>query len=393
MIVLLLAAFSFIHVSELKAVDITESILEDHKKKIPIVELPKAVSACKKAMITGIAGQDAAYLAQYLLNLGYTVIGTHRRTSTDKSQYFWRLEKLGITGNPNLILKTCDITDSFACLNIVKENPDLCEIYNLAAQSFVHESFYSPYSTLQINGVGVLNLLEAIRAINKNIRFYQASTSELFGKVREVPQTELTPFYPRSPYAESKLYAHWLTINYRESYNLFACCGILFNHESPLRGEDFVTRKIANAVNQIKNGDLDCVELGNLNAKRDWGFAGDYVKAMHLMLQQQSAQEYVIATGKTYSVRYIVEKAFDHVGIAIRWEGEGEREIGINTANSQIVVKVNPNLFRPAEVDLLVGNPFKAKSELGWESEVSAEQLINMMIDSRIAEKENTTHK
>ncbi len=339
----------------------------------------------KKALITGIAGQDAAYLAKHLLDLGYTVIGTHRRTSTDASYYFWRLKELGCYEHPRLSIEVMDITDSISCLNVIRKHSNLNEIYNLAAQSFVKESFNSPTATLDVDGAGPCNLLNAIFQTNKAIRFYQASTSELFGAVKAIPQTELTPFNPRSPYSAAKQYAHSMTVNYRESYGLFACCGILFNHESPLRGEEFVSRKIAQAVVKIKEGTQECLELGNIDAKRDWGFAGDYVKAMHLMLQQDVADEYVIATGTTNTVRYFVEKAFERVGIFIDWEGSAENERALNRDTRAVVVKINPKFYRPAEVDLLIGDSTKAKNALGWEPEVSVEQLINMMVDAEIS--------
>ncbi len=355
------------------------------QKLILVESIPVSISLPpKKAMITGIAGQDGAYLAQHLLNLGYIVIGTYRRTSMDLSRYFWRLDKMGISHHPNIIFKTCDVSDSSSCFNIFQEHPDVCEVYNLAAQSFVKESFTTQTSTLDVDGKGPLNLLEAIRQKNKAIRFYQASTSELFGKVQEIPQSETTPFYPRSPYATAKQYGHWMTVLYRESYDMYACCGILFNHESPIRGEEFVSRKVAKAVAQIKKGIQECVELGNIDAKRDWGFSGDYVKAMHLMLQQSTPEEYVIATGKTYTVRYMVEKAFARVGMIIRWEGSEDQERGIDTATSKIVVKINPKFYRPAEVDLLIGDASKAERELGWKAEVSADQLIDMMVDAEM---------
>ena len=359
---------------------------DDYVSRFSVAQtIPLAIKLpSKKAMITGVAGQDGAYLAQYLLNIGYIVIGTYRRTSMDLSRYLWRHDKLGILQHPNIIFKTCDVSDVSSCFNIFQEHPDLCEVYNLAAQSFVKESFTTQASTLDVDGKGPLNLLQAIRQTNKAIRFYQASTSELFGKVQEIPQSETTPFYPRSPYAAAKQYGHSMTINYRESYDMFACCGILFNHESPIRGEEFVSRKIAKAVAQVKKGTQECVELGDLDAKRDWGFSGDYVKAMHLMLQQSTPQEYVIATGKTYTVRYMVEKAFARVGMTIRWEGAKEKEQGVDVATGQVVVKINPKFYRPAEVDLLIGNPSKAAHQLGWEAKVSADQLIDMMVDAEM---------
>ena len=357
------------------------------QKLISVSSIPASINLPPKAMITGSAGQDGSYLAQHLLNMGYIVVGTYRRTSMDLSRYFWRYNKLGILHHPNIIFQTCDVSDASSCLNVFKDHPDVSEVYNLAAQSFVKESFTTQTSTLAVDGVGPLNLLEAIRQTNKAIRFYQASTSELFGKVQEIPQCETTPFYPRSPYAAAKQYGHSMTINYRESYDMFACCGILFNHESPIRGEEFVSRKIAKAVAQIKKGTQECVELGDLEAKRDWGFSGDYVKAMHLMLQQSTAQEYVISTGKTYTVRYMVEKAFARVGMTIRWEGAKEKEQGIDVATGQVVVKINPKFYRPAEVDLLIGDASKAERELGWKAEVPADELIDMMVDAEIEQR------
>lgn len=330
----------------------------------------------KTAIVTGINGQDGAYLAQLLLNQGYTVYGAYRRTS---SVNFWRMEELGILKHANLHLVENDITDLGGCIALVQKiQPD--EIYNLAAQSFVGASFEQPNTTGQINGIGALNLLEAIHLVNPKIRFYQASTSEMFGKAQAIPQTENTPFYPRSPYGVAKLYAHWMTVNYRESYDIFGASGILFNHESPLRGREFVTRKITDAAARIKLGKLDCLELGNLDAKRDWGFARDYVEGMWRMLQVDQPDTYILATGRTETVRNFVSLAFKAVHIELDFKGEAENEIGIDSSTGRTVVRVNPKFYRPAEVDLLIGCPEKAKRELGWESKTSLEELCQMMV-------------
>jgi GDPmannose 4,6-dehydratase len=330
----------------------------------------------KKAIVTGITGQDGAYLAKFLLEKGYEVYGTYRRTA---SVNFWRIEELGIRNNPNLHLIEYDLTDASNSIRMVKEiEPD--EIYNLAAQSFVGVSFEQPIATAYITGLGAVHLLEAIRIVNPSIKFYQASTSEMFGLVQEVPQSEKTPFYPRSPYGVAKLYAHWMVVNYRESYNIFATSGILFNHESPLRGLEFVTRKITDGVAKIKLGKLDYIELGNLDAKRDWGYAKDYVEGMYLMLQANKPDTYVLATNRTETVRDFVKMAFKAADIELEFKGEGEDEVAINKANGKVVVKVNPKFYRPAEVDLLIGNPQKAKKELGWEPKTTLEELCNMMV-------------
>lgn len=332
----------------------------------------------KKAIITGISGQDGAYLAQLLLEKGYKVYGTQRRLS---SQNHWRIKDLGIEGHPNLELIDFDLTDQCAAIRMVEDcEPD--EIYNLAAQSFVGVSFDQPETTAQITGLGPLHLLEAIRLVNPKIRYYQASTSEMFGKVQAIPQTETTPFYPRSPYGVAKLYAHWMTINYRESYDIFGTSGILFNHESPLRGLEFVTRKITYHVAMIKNGLLDVLELGNLDAKRDWGFAGDYVEGMWRMLQAEKPDTYVLATNVTTTVREFVKMAFACVGISVEFKGQGADEIGVDAATGKVIVRVNPKFYRPAEVDLLIGNPDKAKTELGWEPKVELAELCAMMVEA-----------
>jgi len=331
----------------------------------------------KTAVITGITGQDGAYLAELLLNKGYRVYGTYRRASTTN---FWRIEELGIKDHPDLHLVEYDITDLGNNLRLLEDaKPD--EFYNLAAQSFVHASFNQPYTTSEITGLGVLNILEAIRQVNPAIRFYQASTSELYGKAQSIPQDETTPFYPRSPYGVAKLYAHWMAINYRESYDVFASCGILFNHESPLRGMEFVTRKITDAIARIKLGKQDSLELGNLDAKRDWGYAKEYVEGMWLMLQAERPDAYVLATGRTERVRDFVEMTCKAANIKITWQGQGEDEMGIDESNGKTIVKVNKNYYRPSEVDLLIGNPDKVKSELGWEPKTTLEDLCRKMYE------------
>lgn len=339
----------------------------------------------KKAIITGITGQDAAYLAELLLKKGYKVYGTYRRTS---STNFWRIEELGVDKHHNLTLLEYDLIDLSSAYRIINEvKPD--EIYNLAAQSFVGVSFTQPIATANITGVGALNILEAIRTIDPTIRFYQASTSEMFGKVKEIPQSEETPFHPRSPYGVAKVFAHWATLNYQESYNLFASSGILFNHESPLRGLEFVTRKITDSVAKISLGLLDVIELGNLNAKRDWGYAKDYVEGMYRILQAEKPDVFVLATGRTETVRDFVEMAFKSVKIRLKWEGEDENEVGINIESGDILVKVNPKFYRPAEVELLIGNPAKAKNILNWEAKTTLEELCEMMVKSDIERNKN----
>ena len=330
----------------------------------------------KTALITGITGQDGAYLAQLLLDKGYTVYGAYRRTS---SVNFWRMDELGIQQHPNLHLVEYDLTDLGASIALVqKTQPD--EIYNLAAQSFVGVSFEQPSTTAQITGMGALHLLEAIRLVNPKIRFYQASTSEMFGKVQAIPQEESTPFYPRSPYGVAKLYAHWMTVNYRESYGIFGASGILFNHESPLRGREFVTRKITDAVARIRVGKLDVLELGNLDAKRDWGYAKDYVDAMWRMLQAEEPDTFVVATGRTETVRDFVRMAFAAADINVEFKGSAEGETAVDVQSGKTVMRVNPRFYRPAEVDLLIGNPAKAKARLGWQADTTLEQLCQMMV-------------
>jgi len=325
----------------------------------------------KTAVITGITGQDGAYLTELLLAKGYTVYGTYRRTS---SVDFWRLEELGVDKHPNLHLVEFDLTDISSAIRLLRTS-EATEVYNLAAQSFVGVSFDQPIATAEITGIGALNLLEAIRIVNPKIRFYQASTSEMFGKVQTIPQLEDTPFYPRSPYGVAKLYAHWMTINYRESYGIFGASGILFNHESPLRGREFVTRKITDSIARIKLGKQSLLELGNLDAKRDWGFAKEYVEGMYLMLQADKPDTYVLATNRTETVRDFVTLACKAAEIDIEWSGSNENERGIDSATGKTIVSINPKFHRPAEVELLIGNPEKAKRDLGWEPKTSLEDL------------------
>jgi GDPmannose 4,6-dehydratase len=330
------------------------------------------------ALITGITGQDGAYLAELLLEKGYEVYGTYRRTSTVN---FWRIEELGIERHPRLHLVEHDLTDLSASIRLLGQS-GAQEVYNLAAQSFVGVSFDQPVTTSQITGIGALYLLEAIRIVDPKVRFYQASTSEMFGKVQAVPQDESTAFYPRSPYGVAKLYAHWMTVNYRESYGIFGSSGILFNHESPLRGREFVTRKISDSVAKIKLGKLDCLELGNLDAKRDWGFAREYVDGMWRMLQADEPDTFVLATNRTETVRDFVAMAFRAVGIDVEFRGEGEGETAVDTATGNTVMRVNPRFYRPAEVELLIGNPAKAQEKLGWKPQTSLEDLCAMMVEA-----------
>jgi GDPmannose 4,6-dehydratase len=330
------------------------------------------------ALITGITGQDGAYLAQLLVQRGYVVHGTYRRTS---SVNFWRIEELGIKDHPNLRLEPYDLTDLGATLSLVgRLQPD--EIYNLAAQSFVGTSFEQPGTTAQITALGALNLLEAIRLVSKDSRFYQASTSEMFGKVQAVPQDEATSFYPRSPYGVAKLYAHWMTVNYRESYGIFGASGILFNHESPLRGLEFVTRKITDGAARIKLGKLDVLELGNLDARRDWGYALEYVEGMHSMLQADEPETYVLATGRTLTVRDFVTMAFAGADIEIEWSGQAIQEIGRDKRTGKTLVRINPAFYRPAEVEMLIGNPAKANTKLKWSARTPVEELCRLMVEA-----------
>lgn len=338
----------------------------------------------KTALITGITGQDGAYLTELLLNKGYQVYGTYRRTS---SVNFWRLEDLGIQDHSNLHLIEYDLTDPGASIRVLQQaQPD--EVYNLAAQSFVGVSFEQPVATAQITGLGVLHLLEAIRIVNPKIRFYQASTSEMYGKIHELPQTETTFFHPRSPYGVAKLFAHWSTINYRESYDLFTCSGILFNHESPLRGKEFVTRKITDAVAKIHLGQQETLELGNLNAQRDWGYAREYVEGMYRMLQHAEPDTYVLATNQTWPVRHFVDLAFQAVGLPLQWQGQEENEIGIDPQTGKVRVRVNPRFYRPCEVDLLQGNPRKARERLGWEPQTPLAELCRLMVEADLTRNE-----
>lgn len=326
----------------------------------------------KNALITGITGQDGSYLAELLLEKGYNVYGIWRRKATVD---YGNIEHL--KDKVNLIY--ADMTDPVSLISAMRIS-QADEVYNLAAQSFVATSWDTPLGTADIDAIGVTNMLEAIRTVKPECKFYQASTSEMFGLVQEIPQTEKTPFYPRSPYGVAKLYGHWITKNYRESYNMFACSGILFNHESERRGIEFVTRKITDAVARIKLGIQECVELGNMDSKRDWGHSKDYVRAMWLMLQQEKPDDYVIATNETRTVREFVETAFNHVGIDIEWQGTGIDEKGIDKATGKTIVKVNPKFFRPAEVDILLGNPEKAENVLGWKREISFSELVERMV-------------
>ena len=336
----------------------------------------------KNALITGITGQDGSYLAELLLEKGYNVYGIMRRKSVvDYGNVDHIKDKIHFI--------YADMTDVVSLMNAMKiSNAD--EVYNLAAQSFVATSWEQPLATADIDAIGVTNMLEAIRNVKPEAHFYQASTSEMFGLVQEMPQTEKTPFYPRSPYGVAKLYGHWITKNYRESYNLFACSGILFNHESERRGIEFVTRKITYSVARIKQGVQDHIELGNLDSKRDWGHSKDYVRAMWLMLQQDQPDDYVIATNETRTVREFVETAFGHVGIKLNWEGTGIDEVGKDAETGKVLVKVNKDFFRPAEVDVLLGNPAKAETVLGWKREIPFSELVERMIknDMEIVAKE-----
>lgn len=327
----------------------------------------------KRALITGITGQDGSYLAELLLEKGYEVYGIMRRKSVVD---YGNVEHI----KDKIHFIYADMTDPISLINAIKISK-VDELYNLAAQSFVGTSWEQPLATADIDALGVTNILEAIRLVKPEARFYQASTSEMFGLVQEMPQSEKTPFYPRSPYGVAKLYGHWITKNYRESYNLYACSGILFNHESERRGKEFVTRKITNAAARIKQGVQEYLELGNLDSKRDWGHSKDYVRAMWLMLQQETPDDYVIATNETRTVREFVETAFSHIGITIEWKGTGVDEIGIDKATGKTIIKINPQYFRPAEVDVLLGNPAKAEKNLNWKREISFTELVKRMVD------------
>lgn len=350
----------------------------------------------KKALITGVTGQDGAYLAEYLLGKGYIVHGLKRRSSLFNTDRIDHLFQDPHDTDVKFHLHYSDLTDATNLIRIIQEvQPD--EIYNLAAQSHVKVSFEIPEYTANSDALGTLRILEAIRllGLSSKTKFYQASTSELYGKVQETPQTEKTPFYPRSPYAAAKLYAYWITVNYREAYGIFACNGILFNHESPIRGETFVTRKITRAVSLIYLGLQDVLWLGNLDAKRDWGFAGDYVKAMWKMLQHHTPDDFVIASGETHSVREFVELAFKEIGIYLEWRGEGLNEKGIDCSNGKVRVAIDPRYFRPTEVDVLLGDSTKAKRLLGWEAKTTFVDLVKMMTreDIKTAQKEDFCQK
>ena len=339
----------------------------------------------KTAVVTGVTGQDGAYLAQLLLEKGYRVFGTYRRTS---SVNFWRIQELGIHGHPQLSLVEYDLTDLGSSIRLL-ETARPVEVYNLAAQSFVGVSFDQPVTTAQITGLGALTLLEAIRMVDPKIRFYQASTSEMFGKVQAVPQVEDTPFHPRSPYGVAKLFAHWITVNYRESYGIFGSSGILFNHESPLRGLEFVTRKITDCVARISTGKAQVLELGNLDAKRDWGYAKEYVEGMWRMLQADEPDTYVLATNRTETVRDFVQMAFNAVDMHVDWKGSGIDETGVCARSGKVLVRVNQKFYRPAEVELLIGDPAKARAKLGWEATTPVETLCRMMVDADLRRNAN----
>ncbi len=331
----------------------------------------------KRALITGITGQDGSYLSELLLEKGYEVYGIMRRKSVvDYGNVAHIKDRIHFI--------YADMTDIVSLINAMRVS-QADEVYNLAAQSFVATSWEQPIATAEIDAVGVTNMLEAIRTVKPETHFYQASTSEMFGLVQEMPQSEKTPFYPRSPYGVAKLYGHWITKNYRESYGMFACSGILFNHESERRGKEFVTRKITDAVARIRLGLQDCVELGNLDSKRDWGHSKDYVRAMWLMLQQEAPDDYVIATNETRTVREFVETAFKHAGIRVRWQGEGVDETGVDEATGRVIVRVNEKFFRPAEVEVLLGNPAKAETKLGWRREIPFAELVARMVDRDMA--------
>jgi GDPmannose 4,6-dehydratase len=343
----------------------------------------------KKALITGITGQDGSYLAELLLNKGYEVHGMIRRSSSFNTGRINHLYLDPHEKGVRLFLHYGDLNDASSINRLLRDiRPD--EIYNLGAQSHVRVSFDVPEYTGEVDALGAVRILEGIRETGLKTKFYQASSSELYGKVVETPQKETTPFYPRSPYACAKAYAFYITQNYRDSYDMYACNGILFNHESPRRGETFVTRKITRAAARIKLGSQNCLYLGNLDAKRDWGFAGDYVEAMWLMLQQEQAEDYVIATGETYAVRTFAEKVFERLGMPLAWQGTGVHEKGIDSNTGKIVIEIDSKYFRPAEVDLLLGDPTKAKQQMGWELKTSFEQLVNMMTDEdlKLAERE-----
>ena len=330
----------------------------------------------KTALVTGVTGQDGAYLSKVLLEKGYKVYGAKRRTSTEIS---WRLKLLGIHKDVEFV--EMELTEPHNIFNLINKYK-FDELYNLAAQSFVRASFDQPLYTADVDGIAVARILEALRMVSPQTKFYQASTSEMFGKIQEDKQSEETPFYPRSPYGVAKLYAHWMVVNYRESYNMHLSSGILFNHESPLRGEEFVTRKITKHLAEIKHGKREVLELGNMDATRDWGFAGDYVEGMHLMLQQEKPDDYVLATGETHSIRKFVEIAAEKIGFDINWQGKAENEKAIDSKTGKTIIQINPIHYRPAEVEVLLGNPAKAETKLGWKRKTSFEQLVDMMVES-----------
>jgi GDPmannose 4,6-dehydratase len=345
-------------------------------------ETPQVQSSqAKKAIIFGVTGQDGAYLTEFLLDKGYEVHGVRRRVSSSNTTRIDQLYQQAQKKEQKFLLHFGDLADACSIFNIIQTvKPD--EIYNLAAQSMVKDSFELPEYTADVNALGTLRILEAIRQLGlaKKTKFYQASTSELYGMVREIPQTEDTPFYPRSPYAVSKLFAYWITVNYREAYDIFACNGILFNHESPLRGETFVTRKITQAASRIKIGLQDDLSLGNLDAKRDWGYAKDYVEAMWHILQQEKPQDFVVATGENHTVREFVEIAFKELGMEIEWKGQGVEEVGLDKNTKRVLVKIDPRFFRPSEVEQLIGNANKAKKFFKWEAKTKFEDLVKIMI-------------
>ena len=347
----------------------------------------------KTALITGVTGQDGAYLAQLLLEKGYEVHGIKRRSSSYNTDRVDHLYQDPHETDRDFILHYGDLTDATNLIRVIQEvRPD--EIYNLGAQSHVAVSFEMPEYTANVDGLGTLRILEAIRLLDMTdkCRFYQASTSELYGMVQEVPQTETTPFYPRSPYGAAKLYAYWITVNYREAYNMYACNGILFNHESPIRGETFVTRKVTRGLARIKVGIEDCLYLGNLDARRDWGHAKDYVYMQWLMLQQDKPEDFVIATGMQHSIRELVNTAAGALDIGIEWQGEGREEVGIDAGSGRTVVAIDPNYFRPTEVDTLLGDPTKAREKLGWEPKVTFEELVREMTASDLRDAEKVKH-
>ena len=332
----------------------------------------------KTALITGVSGQDGAYLAEFLLKKNYKIIGTDRRSARGNN---WRLSRLGIKNK--IIYEEMELGELYEIHNIFKKYK-IDEVYNLAAQSFVATSFNSPLNTSNITGLGVLRILETIRSVDKKIKFYQASSSEMFGKIIESKQNEKTPLNPQSPYAISKVFGHYITDNYRKSYNIFAVSGILFNHESPLRGEEFVTRKIVLGLVKIVNGDLKNIELGNIYAKRDWGYAKEYVEAMWKMMQQKKPNDYVISTGKTYNIKYFINLATKYLGLKTKWTGKGLNEKLINLANKKVIIKINPKLFRPAEVNILRGNSSLARKKLNWSPKINLKNLVKIMIDDEI---------